>query len=344
MRAIHQFADYNSSFPQGELIRRRAHLIDREAQNLIQETVQGLEDRFQIKPQMAAELKFTNYTDDRKAQEFKVKLAEYVEGKPDQLEVVHNSDHEIEVDCLKSLPLDLLALMQDLKTFVIKHALVESADKSGLSFVEGTTHPHTHLNCSLRQDSKNIFGGMVQTHKYFVFYLLDRLVEDLQAALMVFTLSKNAYKRFEINFPFAPNYFSWSFGGMSKRTYHKRDGHALLVRERYNPNRARLELRVPESAGIDSLQILFILRSILNSLDELLRKVQPSQPLSGEQLFDHFNEELERRQDLKAPSFYDTKHALPSNMETAFRQFEQSAERMKKIFGDKIYNWLTEAA
>lgn len=342
--AIHRFADYDPTFLQGELIRRRAPDIDREAKLLIDEQVKALHDDFKLEPQMGAELKFTSYLRGDEANKFEESLESYLQGSGKMVKDPYcKNTGKLELDFWKIRPLGLLGLIQGIKDLIIKKSL-SKGDGNSLSFIEGETHPHIHFNFSLWQEEKNIFTEMALNRTSLGIYLIDRLVEDLQSAFMVFALGQDAYKRFSVNSCFAPQYFSWSPVESARQELNrKRSGHALLLREINDPVRARLELRVPESSGIDSLQISFILGSILNSLDELVLQVKPSKTLFGPALLDYLNNGLEELEEPKLSSFRNGKNPLPKTINNAFDNFRKAFERMKKIFGEKIYKLLTAA-
>ena len=167
-----------------------------------------------------------------------------------------------------------------------------------------------HLNFSLSIDGNNVFVKGRNNH--LIADLIENMLEDLQGAFVVFILGQDSLKRYPFNNPSSPRTFTYNSSLADKY-----NGHSILLREYYIKEKARAELRVAESSGIDSLQILFI----VGSIEECLRTR-------------HVNL---RGQPLIRPTL-----ELYKTREEAFEKFVESEAQMRQIFGNEIYEMITK--
>ena len=322
-------------------IRQRVPQIDKTAKQIVAWKEQELQELFGVEMLIGSELKFTSPVACCGSQkQYEHEICErfhesiYLAG---LYPVHHDTTRTCQVATKPEPPSQAINTLFQLKDYLIHRALLEG-DLTQTSFInpfgENKYHPHMHLNFSLSINGNNVFVNGRNDH--LVTDLTENMLEDLQGAFVVFILGQDSLKRYPFNNPNSPRTFTYNSSLADKD-----DGHSILLRYHYVKEKARAELRVAESSGIDSLQILFIVGSTLNTLDELIKCYEHD--VDKTRLLDSLEECLRTRPvNLRGQPLIRPTIELYKTREEAFKKFVELEAKMKQIFGNEIYEMITK--
>lgn len=315
---------------------REAKEIDQEARKQVSELAKELKRKYGLEIFFGPELKF-QYRNNAKNLSFKeaIELFPKLESQP---KINEEYDQYKELIFKKTKANKFIDILSQIKNFFLK--LVKKSSKAiKVSFNSKLKnavkmHPHLHINFSLyNEKNENLFKVK---YRKLINYIANRLIEDLKDAFHVFVLGKGAINRYKMNGKQAPAYFSFKYG-----CHHSK---AICIKDLGNNDWGRAELRIAESAGIDSLQTLFVISSVNRSIEKLIRRF--GQPQSKEDIFDHLNKNLHKHELSKNRTKNSKDLKLPGTRAVAYKRFiaTNSRKKLVEIFGERIYNLLTSAA
>ncbi|MDD9898063.1 MAG: hypothetical protein OXU45_03585 [Candidatus Melainabacteria bacterium] len=190
----------------------------------------------------------------------------------------------------KTNPIDFVNAIRDFKLYAKKIARDFGTSLSFFDHNDAAVFPSMHINFSLWEGDQNLFAEAPGKSKKqsaglrrLACFVINRFMRDLAEAIFLFSSGSLSLDRLIHNGGFT-KFFSWQTVSRDTKliAVAKTRPNSLLIRDvDGEPQYARAEIRFSDASGLDSVKTLFIVRSITDSLDYLIRK---------------YDEELEHRQ------------------------------------------------
>jgi len=256
---------------------------------------------------------------------------------------------DLELRFPKQRPISFLRIINKLKTTLKRVAAKKNVSFSFFNVGDEFGYPSFHINFSLWKNKKNIFG-LYQQYPRIINFIMNRLIEDIKETAFIFALGKYSLKRID-DLRYSDKYLSFiSVLQSDNRSFKNYSPMALPLRDFDNPNTARVEVRrFNDNTGIQSLKVLMIVKSIADSLDQIIK-------LPGVKSFDDLEEvnskladkpeaqlvDNTRNNDYKLSSIFPEGDEWESGHEVLRDRFKKS-QRAKEIFGDELHARICEA-
>lgn len=269
-------------------------------------------------------------------------------------------DSMLEIVFPKTDPLSFIDGVKVYKSYLKRLARILKYPLEFFANPYGKKDPGMHINFSLWEGAKNIFydsrkpvDQVFREVSFLTSFILNRLVEDTKNAIYLFACGKNSAKRIYKNGN-ETSACSWTYCKKSDENWAKRSDNSIVLRDYDKQDTARIEIRrFSDNSGLDSLKTLFILRSVTDSLDYLIRTFKdklvekPKEQSLAEFLelclskfvnprITNFTEVISpTRDDLD----YQLSNIFPSiiNGSENVRQRFQESKRMKEMFGPHLH-------
>jgi len=283
---------------------------------------------------------------------------------PDDLQAIHESkqifssdkiaknDHQfIELVFRPLGPLDFLKVIGYLKKIFNQHQSPNNEYKynlwpSSIREINNWLSPSFHINFSLWSKCKNIFAKKSGLSN-ITNLILNRLTDDIKETAFIFAQGRYSLLSFADN---GKKFLSPRILGSKAVEFRKQARKSLLIRDHDKPNKARVEIRrFNDNTGIQSLKVLMIVKSIADSLDQIIK-------LTGVKSFDNLedvNSKLADKQEAQlvdntSKPEYQLSSIFPQNLSgqsgrEVLRNRFKSSGRAKEIFGDELHAKICEA-
>jgi len=243
-------------------------------------------------------------------------------------------------------PMNFLKTLNALKSFLKKKT---RSNKFMCDLLKGneSKHPKFHINFSVWQDKVNLFA-QYQKIPNIINLILNRLVDDIKETAFIFASGSQCLSKISPKHHLSPILVEFK----KSKQYKESSFFALPLRDFDKTDEARVEIRrFNDNSGIQSLKALLIVKSITDSIDQIIsltaeKSLQDLQEVNKTLSLDTSTKSLSDNSQNQNYKF-DKIFPLPgddnkSGRLTLLERFRNS-QRAKEIFGDDLHAMICEA-